>query len=281
MIQKLIKGEHRTTEQIREHYEIAKELAGKLRMASKDERRLLYSILYDELYRRVPHHPLLTRKASPAETARLVRAQTKFLQRFINRNTVFLEVGPGDCSLSFELAKTVKEVYAVDVSDEITRRLSQPSNFHLILSDGTSIPVPPNSMDVVYSNQLMEHLHPEDALEQLTNIYSTLVPGGSYVCITPNRLSGPHDVSQYFDEVAKCFHLKEYTTVELSQIFKKAGFSRVQVYLGGKGKYIGLSPSLFLLHEALLENLPYRWRRAITRVFPFRLLMGIRLVGVK
>lgn len=55
-------------EQIREYYEIEKELANRLRYASKQERRYLYSSLYDELYRRVPLHPQLTRKLSPVET---------------------------------------------------------------------------------------------------------------------------------------------------------------------------------------------------------------------
>jgi hypothetical protein len=52
----------RTAEQIREHYEIEKQLASRLRMAGKAERRTLYAALYDELYRRVPHHPQLTKK---------------------------------------------------------------------------------------------------------------------------------------------------------------------------------------------------------------------------
>ncbi len=50
-------SEPRSPEQIREHYEIEKELANRLRKASKPERRALYSALYDELYRRVPLHP--------------------------------------------------------------------------------------------------------------------------------------------------------------------------------------------------------------------------------
>lgn len=62
----------------------------------------------------------------------------------------------------------------------------------------------------------MEHLHPDDAYEQLQEIYNALIPGGIYICITPNRLSGPHDVSQYFDSIATGFHPKEYTTVEMN-----------------------------------------------------------------
>ena len=39
----------------------------------------------------------------------------------------------------------------------------------------------------------------------LANLYRALKPGAVYVCITPNRLSGPHDISLYFDSVATGF----------------------------------------------------------------------------
>jgi hypothetical protein len=64
---------------------------------------------------------------------------------------------------------------------------------------------------VAYSYQLMEHLHPGDALEQLVNIYQALKRDSVYCCVTPNRISGPHDISVYFDTVAQGLHLKEYS----------------------------------------------------------------------
>lgn len=275
------KNEYRTIGQLREHYEIEKELADKLRSASKQERRYLYSSLYDELYRRVPLHPQLTRKSSPLETTRAVNLKMKFLGRFLNKNITFLEVGPGDCALSVEMTKFVKQVYAVDVSDEITKGLTRPPNFHLVLSDGSSVPVPPSSIDVAYSNQLMEHLHPDDAFEQLENIYNALIPGGIYICITPNRLNGPHDISKLFDEVATGFHLREYTNLELSSLLRKVGFSQVKVYIGAKGKYISLPALPIVLYETLLDKLPYTLKKTIVRILPFRLLLHIRLVGIK
>lgn len=281
MKQQSTKSEQRTPEQIREHYEIEKELANRLRYASKQERRYLYSSLYDELYQRVPLHPQLTRKLLPVETTQAVNSQIKFLMPFLNKNSTFLEIGPGDCALSFEAAKFVKQVYAVDVSDEITKCSSIPGNFQLILSDGCSVPIPSNSVNVAYSNQLMEHLHPDDAFEQLQHIYNVLIPGGAYICITPNRLSGPSDVSMDFDEIATGFHLKEYTTLELSNLFRKIGFSRVRVYIGVKVKYISLPVFTITLCEILLDKFPYALRKTIARNLPFSSLLGIRLVGIK
>ena len=281
MISKPVKGETRTMGELREHYEIEKELASRLRNASKEERRSLYASLYDEIYRRVPLHPQLTQKASPEQAARVVALQMKFLERFLDKDDAFLELGPGDCSLSFEVAGRVKQAVAVDVSGEITKSATQPANFQLFLSDGSSVPVPPESVDVAFSDQLMEHLHPDDAFEQLENICRALVPGGVYVCVTPNRLRGPHDISMYFDDTATGLHLKEYTNRGLAGLFRKAGFSRVRVYAGARGKFVRLPAWPVALCEMLLDLLPHALKRRIARSLPFRIFLGIRMVGIK
>src|SRR5688572_21898007 len=115
----------------------------------------------------------------------------RLLSRFLTPGAVFLEVGAGDCRLTLEVARHVRKAYALDVSQEVNKGLRCPDNFEFVLSNGTNIPVPSGSVTVAYSYQLMEHVHPDDALEQLTNIYRALAPGGVYICITPNRLSGP------------------------------------------------------------------------------------------
>ena len=78
------------------------------------------------------------------------------LRRFLRPDSTFLEIGPGDCALSFEAARHVNKAYAVDVSEEITGDAEHPQNFQLILSDGCSIPLPEKSVDVAYSNQLID-----------------------------------------------------------------------------------------------------------------------------
>jgi SAM-dependent methyltransferase len=281
MAHKPMNDESRTMAQLREHYEIERGLADRLRSAPKEDRRTLYSSLYDEMYRRVPLHPQLTRKASPVEMKQAVEAEMAFLRPFVGKDITFLEVGPGDCALSVEVAGFAKQVYAVDVSDAITGGPARPANFQLVLSDGSSVPVPPGSVDVAYSNQLMEHLHPDDAFDQLENVFRALAPGGIYVCITPNRLGGPHDVSKYFDHVATGFHLKEYTVGELRGLFRRAGFSTTRTYVGAKGRYVVLPAFVITSVETILRTLPFAPRAAIARSVPFRLLLGIRLVGTK
>jgi SAM-dependent methyltransferase len=273
--------EHRTPVLLRQHYEVEKELADRLRRGTREQRRSLYRSVYDELYQRVPDHPQLTRKSSPELTRAALGPQLRLLQSYLQPETTVLEIGPGDCALSIALAARVRRVYGLDVSEEITHQVSLPSNFQLILSDGTSVPLPPNSVDVAFSNQLMEHLHPDDALEQLEGIWRALRPGGVYICITPNRLNGPHDISRYFDSVATGFHLKEYTVGELSRLFREVGFRKVQSLVGRGGTFLAAPVAPVAAAEAVLGLLPPRARRLVGLTLPFRAFLGIRLLGTK
>ena len=271
----------RTPAQIREHYEIEKQIAKELRESTAQERKTLYTSAYDELLQKVTHHPCLTSKNSEDEAAGRVAYEMLNLEPFLKEEYIFLEVGPGDCAVSCEVARHVKKVYAIDVSKEITKNLNAPPNFELILSDGSSIDVPAESVDVAYSNQLMEHLHPEDSLKQLENIFRVLKPGGTYFCSTPNRLSGPHDVSRDFDAVATGLHLKEYTVTELDRIFRRTGFSKTQIYLRFGGRRAFLPVGAFKIVERMLDFLPGTLRKRLTFNRPVRFLLGVKLIGTK
>jgi SAM-dependent methyltransferase len=271
----------RSNERLRFHYEVEKELAGKLRNATKSERMTMYSSLYDELFRRVEDHPQLTIKDSDAEREIRVNDRLATVERLLRPDMRVMELGPGDCAFSFAIAPRVAAVFAIDVSNEITRAASVPGNFRLILSDGTSVPVEDGSIDLAYSDQLMEHLHPDDALEQLANVVRALRPGGAYFCRTPNRLSGPHDVSGYFGNVAVGFHLREYTLHELSGILAEVGLRRQRVLVGGVGHYLNwpLGPTLTL--ETILQGLPVAVRRSIASSAPGRAMLGVRILAFK
>lgn len=276
----------RSAEQIRQHYLIEKELAARLRAANKEERQHLYRDVYDELFRSVPDHPQLQSKRASARVQADVYHQSinhrlDFLRKRLSPEVTYLEIGPGDCSLAIEVAKHVRKVYAVDVSAEIAKDVALPGNLELIISDGCSIPVPENSIDLAYSDQLMEHLHPDDAMDQLKNVYRALAPGGGYICITPNRLSGPHDVSQYFDDVATGFHLKEYTLTELLRIFRSVGFRRFQVLVGARGTHFQVPAILAKGLEFLLEKAGGRLGGRVARGLPLRLILGVKLIAWK
>jgi SAM-dependent methyltransferase len=274
----------RDADELRRHYLIERELASRLRQAPRRERLGLYRSVYDELFRRVPRHPQLQAKSDPERLERRRRdvdRQLGFLRRFLGRDTVFMEIGAGDCALAAGAAPHVRRVYAIDVSEEIVRRQGLRPNVHLLLSDGCSVPVPPGSVDLAFSDQLMEHLHPDDAEEQLRNIYLGLAPGGAYVVVTPNRYYGPSDVSRGFEPVAAGLHLREYSARELRALLRRAGFARVGFYAGARGLYVRFPFLALVAIEKILEALPERTRLRVAGWAPMRALLGLRVVAFK
>src|SRR5690606_24190067 len=111
------------------------------------------------LFRRVPHHQQLARKGASADSAFRVRRQLQLLNRFLGPQKTFMEVGAGDCAVTVAVAPRVRRAYGVDVSPTIVGDAMPPANLQLLVLDGYTIPALPEAVDVVFSNQVMEHLH--------------------------------------------------------------------------------------------------------------------------
>ncbi|MFW6133966.1 MAG: class I SAM-dependent methyltransferase [Elusimicrobiota bacterium] len=271
----------RTRKQLKRHYRIEKELADRLRHSDRNQRKELYKTLYDELFERVPDHPCWFHVTDPEYQKKLTTRKAKLVEPFISNKTNFLEIGAGNCSLSLFIAEKAKKVYALDVSKEMIKDINFPRNCEFVLSDGVNIPVPEESIDVAYSYQVIEHLHPEDVFIQLKNIYSALAPHGVYICVTPNRLLGPHDISKYFSNTAEGFHLKEYTATELKGLFKKAGFSKIFGYIGGRGFYLRFPLVIIELIESILRMMPCWFRNKISSFLLVKAFLGAIIAGRK
>jgi predicted SAM-dependent methyltransferase len=134
---------------------------------------------------------------------------------------------------------------------------------------------------VAFSDQLMEHLHPDDAIEQLRNIHRALKPGGVYMCVTPNRVYGPSDISAFFDDEPRGFHLKEYTLREIREIFVRAGFPRAHVYIGARGRFLRCPAWCVGTVERVLDALPATLRRKVADTKIVRALLGLRIAAIK
>lgn len=271
-----------TTEQIKTHYDIEKELAGRLRNSSKEERRYLYSLLYDELYCRVPYHPQNCLKENLDLHDSDILARINLIDGLLKKESVYLEIGPGDCEFCIAVARRVRWVYAIDVTGKMFKKCSPPENVTLCICQGCDIPVPSESINLAYSHNLIEHLHPDDLLDHLRNVYKALEDDSSYVCITPNRISGPHDISRYFDREATGLHLREYTHAEILKLFKLAGFSDCFFTVGARGVYFDIPLDLFILCERIMLAMPHCIRIILMRLKLVNFLFGAIIVrGVK
>ena len=273
--------ETRTPDRLRAHYVVERRLADRLRAAKgPEERRAIFATMYDELFAQVPDHPRIAAKDAASDLrSRDLDWSMAQLRPYLFDGCTFLEVGAGDCALSARVAGRAGRVYAVDISNPVQGSL--PGTVSLVISDGRSVDVPPCSVDVAFSDQLMEHLHPDDAIEQLRNIHRALKPGGVYMCVTPNRVYGPSDISAFFDDEARGFHLKEYTLREIRDILARAGFPRSHVYIGARGVFMRCPSVLVRSLERSLQAMPAGLRRKIADMKAFRALLGLRVAGIK
>ena len=276
-------NETRSPERLRAHFEIETRLAARLRAASREERANLYTAIYEELFAELPDHP--QHRADRAVRVARIARQVAMLRRDAGagapaNGVVYVELGCGDAALTRALAPHVGEAVGVDVTDALQGD-GAPPNFRFLLSDGVHIDLPSASVDLVYSYQLMEHLHVDDALDQLQEIHRVLRPGGRYLCSTPNRLSGPHDISGYFTHQAMGLHLHEYDHRELAHLLRAAGFRRLLARVFLKGRIIDMPVGPACVAESLIGCLPHPWRARLFANPRLAGLAGVNLIGIK
>lgn len=98
--------------------------------------------------------------------------QLAFLRRRVRLESIVMEVGCGDCTLSRRLAGYVERVYALEVSEDLMGRLGGPPNLVRIVYDGARIPVPESRIDLAFSARLVP--------PQLPGICRALKDGGVF-----------------------------------------------------------------------------------------------------
>jgi SAM-dependent methyltransferase len=265
----------RTLQQIQNHYEVEKGLALRLKQASREERKALYPSLYNELFARVPDHPRLSARISPAAIESMNRRKFKLLERFIGPDSVVAEFAPGDCNFARHLAARVRKVLAIDISDQAIGA-GAPSNFRLVLYNGYDLDLPERCADIAFSDDFIEHLHPDDARLHAETVHRILRNRGVYVLRTPHAYFGPHDISEFFSDTPEGFHLKEWTFGELARLLCGCGFARVQAYHKIDTHLVALPLPYFLCAEILLKTIPRgNMRRALSRLFlPRKIVMN-------
>ena len=267
----------RSYESLRRHFDCERAIAERLRNANRETRKQIYATMYDELFAEVPDHSRLTRRADESLTAHSIDRKTRLLRPFMRRDATLLEFGSGDCRFALAMTGHFGRVEAVDIADQVAPGTATPENFRLTVYDGYTLDLPQESIDIAFSDQLIEHLHPEDTADHLRLVHRLLRPGGCYLIRTPHRLTGPHDVSRFFSQEAQCFHLKEWTYGELAGELKRLGYTSIRTYWFGKGILLRLPRAAFAVLEALGRAVPPRLRH---RLLPL-LLPGIVIAAGK
>jgi len=274
----VVPGTGRTLAQLRNHYEVEKALADRLKASrSPAERAAIFATMYDELFARVPDHPRLTVQRDPAAERAQVRSQLQLLTPHVGPEIEYVEFGAGSCALAMEVARHARRARAVEIADQIPMSAVRPANFELVLYDGFHLDLPPDSVDLVFSNQFVEHLHPDDAVHHFETVHRLLRPGGRYILTTPERWTGPHDVSRWFSETPQGFHLREWSYGDLVDATRAVGFEPAATWWTARGRWVRVPVASTLATEALVARMSLRLRRRVGhRLLPLVVLALVK-----
>lgn len=85
----------RTLEQVRNQYLVEKEIADRLKSSNREERKIIYRTMYDELFARVPDHSRLKRRRSDQATRSINIDKFSLVERYLDDSIVFAGFAPG------------------------------------------------------------------------------------------------------------------------------------------------------------------------------------------
>ena len=194
-------------------------------------RATLYNELYEAIYNFVKKH--LPESETFGFKPDLINDHADLF-----RNKTVVDYGCGLGVSTRLLRKYAKFVYGIDASNAAVRIAKDKSrnlqNVEYRLNAGPFVPFESETIDSVYSNDLLEHLHPADLNFHLKEIYRILRDGGKYLFWTPGSKSGPHDITQCFYPRGMGFkpkadHIKEYTFTELITIIQEIGYKKIEL----------------------------------------------------
>jgi len=147
-----------------------------------------------------------------------------------------LEVGAGSGRDSFRLADQEAIVYVLDYASQSLRIIGNlnaqnPSQVHLMQADALQIPIPDNSMDIVFHQGLLEHF--KDPLPLLQEHFRILKPGGFLLVDVPQRYHYYTIVKHILIFLNKWFAgwETEFSIQQLKRLLAQAGF-RIQHQYG-------------------------------------------------
>jgi 2-polyprenyl-3-methyl-5-hydroxy-6-metoxy-1,4-benzoquinol methylase len=243
-----------TEQMVRRHWDLERRLTAELLRSTPQDRWSVFERCYATLYRELPW--LNTEAAGGTSDEAAYDEWPTYLG---SPPKDVYEIGSGSGALAAFLAARGYRCRASEITRERGRWDDRSGNPSWGQTDGVHLDrfEPGESYDAVLSNQVIEHLHPDDLLEHLRTARALLRPGGRYVLSTPHAHLGPADISAVFrSERPLGMHLKEYTYAELRRALRAVGFSSVAAprragrlylaYLRAAEALLGLVPSQFV-----------------------------------
>lgn len=175
-----------------------------------------------------------------------------FIDTHISQDSIVLDAGCGDGGIICEYVGKVKEIIGVDVREDHIQNNSCINRG--LVSSLTAIPLPDNSVDVITSQFVLEHI--ENPAAVFAELYRVLRPGGVFIFFTPNIFNPIMLASRvtplWFHKLyrEKLLHNTEEayptfyrinTTNGLILLGQKTGFEHLQIIQVGNPEYLSLN----------------------------------------
>jgi 2-polyprenyl-3-methyl-5-hydroxy-6-metoxy-1,4-benzoquinol methylase len=189
-----------------------------------------------DLYRRVYEevHALYGSEVSETDD-RQNAALVRLLRRELEGRSI-LDLGCGQGTFLRKVAALLPHKDLVGIDTSRTHLSESGDEIEFVLGDVVDFDLG-RKFDVVFSDQVVEHIAPQQFDAHLRCVRRHLRDDGVFVVLTPNRLFGPSDVTRIVDcsrtnrVPAAGTHLNEMTHAEMVPILRRNGFRRCKTVL--------------------------------------------------
>lgn len=148
------------------------------------------------------------------------RAITEYLQPYVGNDKTVFDLGSGYGDFINQIQ--AKKKYALDMNIAVKEHLAKDVTF--INKPSTSLEdIPSNSLDVVFSSNLMEHLDSEQISKTMKGVRRCIKNGGTLILVGPNFR---YSYKSYFDDYT---HKTIFTDISLADLMYEYGFTPVKV----------------------------------------------------
>ncbi len=191
-----------------------------------------------------------------------------YINKFLTTDSIVLDAGCGDGGIIRDFKNKPKIIIGVDVNEKLLAQNNIVDQ--KIISNLENIPLDNNTVDIIVSEFVLEHLaHPEAVFEELARV---LKPDGVFIFITPNVLNPimalsrilPHTVHKFFrttilkkEEETHPTYYRANTYKTLIKLGISTGLSEQAISRAGNPEYLGfckpLAPLAIWL-EKMIDN---------------------------
>jgi len=207
-------------------FALEKKLRMRILNSARKERPAVTSLTYQELFDKFPDHSVFLQ--NNASRKRKGERGAAMILPLANKGQRILEVGCGQGDVLLELAKRGLNCFGIEPSRHMIEFCDGLPGVTILHGTAERLEFPDEIFDLVFSQQLIEHLHPDDVPNHFAEVLRVLRPGGVLAIETPNRSTGPQDISRGYAKVAEGLHLKEWSVRELIDQYRRIGFVRLR-----------------------------------------------------